>query len=107
MRENPRQPPSSPSSEDGFTLAEVMVALAMLLIGVLALLVMIEGSLTSTSRTTAREQATNLARELVERSRAGAVRVDDHDRGGRRDRGRAARDPGGDRRDASRCSGAT
>lgn len=46
-----------------------MVALGLLLIGVLALLVMIQGSLTSTSRTVAREQATNLARELVERSR--------------------------------------
>jgi prepilin-type N-terminal cleavage/methylation domain-containing protein len=57
------------SSEDGFTLVEVMVALGLLLVGVLALLVMIEGSLSSTSRTVAREQATNLARELVERSR--------------------------------------
>src|SRR4051794_28113508 len=50
-------------------MVEVMVALALLLVGVLALLVMIQGSLSSTSRTTAREQATNLARELVERSR--------------------------------------
>ena len=50
-------------------MVEVMVALVMLLVGVLALLVMIEGSLTSTSRTTAREQATNLAREIVERTR--------------------------------------
>jgi Tfp pilus assembly protein PilV len=54
--------------ESGFTIVEVMVALALLLVGVLSLLVMIEGSLTSTSRTTAREQATNLAREVVERS---------------------------------------
>ncbi len=99
--------PSSPSSEDGFTLAEVMVALTLLLIGVLALLVMIEGSLTSTGRTVAREQATNLARELIERSRAGAVRVDDHERGGRRDRGRAARDPDRDRRDLLGAADAT
>jgi prepilin-type N-terminal cleavage/methylation domain-containing protein len=69
VTEDPRQRSASESAEDGFTLAEVMVALTLLLIGVLALLVMIEGSLTSTGRTVAREQATNLARELVERSR--------------------------------------
>lgn len=55
--------------EAGFTIVEVMVAVVLLVIGVLAMLVMVEGSLSSTSRTTAREQATNLARELVERSR--------------------------------------
>ena len=43
--------------------------MVMLVVGVLGMLVMVEGSLSSTSRTTAREQATNLARELVERSR--------------------------------------
>ncbi|MDX6681174.1 MAG: hypothetical protein QOG94_1213 [Solirubrobacteraceae bacterium] len=43
--------------------------MVMLVVGVLGMLVMIQGSLASTSRTTAREQATNLARELVERSR--------------------------------------
>lgn len=46
-----------------------MVAVVMLVAGVLSMLVMIEGSLSSTSRTTAREQATNLARDLVERAR--------------------------------------
>ena len=55
--------------EDGFTLVEILVAIVLLVIGVLAMLVMVEGGLTSTSRTTAREQATNLARDLVERSR--------------------------------------
>jgi Tfp pilus assembly protein PilE len=55
--------------EDGFTIVEVMVAVVMLVVGVLAMLVMIEGSLSSTTRTTAREQATNLARDLVERAR--------------------------------------
>jgi len=55
--------------EAGFTIVEVLVAVVLLVIGVLAMLVMIQGSLSSTSRTTAREQATNLARELVERSR--------------------------------------
>lgn len=57
------------AGEAGFTMVEVMVAVVLLVTGVLAMLVMIEGSLSSTSRTTAREQATNLARELVERSR--------------------------------------
>jgi len=61
--------PAARAGDAGFTIVEVMVALAMLLVGVLALLVMIEGSLSSTGRTTAREQATNIAREVVERSR--------------------------------------
>ena len=69
MSKNPRQRLSSLSGEDGYTLAEIMVALGLLLIGVLALLTMIQGSLSSTGRTVAREQATNLAREVVERSR--------------------------------------
>lgn len=55
--------------EAGYTIVEVMVAVVLLVIGVLAMLIMVEGSLSSTSRTTAREQATNLAREIVERSR--------------------------------------
>lgn len=57
------------AGEDGFTIIEVMVAMVMLVVGVLGMLVMVEGSLSSTSRTTAREQGTNLAREIVERSR--------------------------------------
>lgn len=69
MREDAPQQPSSTSGEDGFTIVEVMVALGLLVVSVLALLVMIQGSLASTSRTVAREQATNLAREIVERSR--------------------------------------
>lgn len=60
---------SAAAGEAGFTIVEVMVAVVMLVVGVLAMLVMIEGSLASTSRTTAREQATNLARDLVERAR--------------------------------------
>lgn len=69
MNDDP--PASSPRrrGEDGFTLIEVMVAMILLVVGVLAMLAMVEGSLTSTNRTTAREQATNLVRELVERSR--------------------------------------
>lgn len=55
--------------EGGFTIVEVMVAMIMLVGGVLALLALVENGLASTSRTTAREQGTNLARDLVERSR--------------------------------------
>lgn len=51
------------------TLIEVMVAMVILLVGVLGLLTLIEGSFASTARTTAREQGTNIARELVERAR--------------------------------------
>lgn len=55
--------------EAGFTMVEVMVAVVMLVVGVLAILTMIDGSLASTSRTTAREQGTNLARDIIERAR--------------------------------------
>lgn len=57
------------SRESGFTIVEVMVAILILLIGVLSTLALVDNGLSSTRRTTAREQATNLARELVERSR--------------------------------------
>jgi type IV pilus assembly protein PilV len=69
VRDDPHARRRPRPGEDGFTIIEVLVALVLLVVGVLAMLVMVEGSLTSTSRTTAREQATNLARELVERSR--------------------------------------
>ena len=55
--------------ERGMTLVEVMIAMVILLVGVLGTLTLVQGSMSSTSRTTAREQATNLARDLVERSR--------------------------------------
>jgi type IV pilus modification protein PilV len=55
--------------QDGFTIVEVMVAMFVLLIGVLGTLTLIQGSLASTARTNAREQGTNLARDLVERTR--------------------------------------
>jgi type II secretory pathway pseudopilin PulG len=51
------------------TIIEVMIAMVILLVGVLGTLVLIEGGLSSTSRTTAREQSTNVARDLVERTR--------------------------------------
>jgi len=55
--------------EAGFTIIEVMVAMVILLVGVLGTLTLVEGGLASTQTTTAREQGTNLARDLVERSR--------------------------------------
>jgi type II secretory pathway pseudopilin PulG len=55
--------------EGGMTMVEVMAAMVILIIGVLGTLILVEGSMSSTSRTTAREQATNLARDMVERSR--------------------------------------
>ncbi len=70
MSSHPRTPAAlGADREAGFTIVEVMVAMVILLVGVLGTLVLIQGSLASTSRTTAREQGTNLARDLVERAR--------------------------------------
>ena len=55
--------------EQGFTIVEVMVAMVVMLVGVLGTLVLIEGSMASTSATSAREQGTNVARDLLERAR--------------------------------------
>lgn len=63
------RPHHQPAGQDGFTIIEVMVAMIVLTIGVLGTFVLLEGSLTSTRATTQREQGTNLARELIERSR--------------------------------------
>ncbi len=73
MSSNPHTPvrPGA-AGEDGFTIIEVMVAMVILLVGVLGTLTIIQGSLASTSRTNAREQGTNLARDLVERTRQAA-----------------------------------
>jgi len=57
------------TDEGGMTIVEVMAAMVILIIGVLGTLVLVEGSMSSTSRTTAREQGTSLARDIVERSR--------------------------------------
>jgi type II secretory pathway pseudopilin PulG len=51
------------------TIIEVMIAMVILLVGVLGTVQLIQGGLSSTSRTTAREQSTNVARDLVERTR--------------------------------------
>jgi type IV pilus assembly protein PilV len=57
------------SGDDGFTIIEVMIAMLIMIVGVLGTFQLLEGSMSSTARTTAREQGTNLARDLVERSR--------------------------------------
>lgn len=54
---------------DGFSIVEIIVAMFVLLIAVLGTLNLLETSAASTTRTMAREQATSLARDLVERSR--------------------------------------
>jgi Tfp pilus assembly protein PilV len=57
-------------SEGGFTLIEVMVAITILIVGVLGTVALIDGANATTSTTKGREGATNLARELIENSRA-------------------------------------
>lgn len=61
--------PAQHPGDEGFTIIEVMVAIVILLVGVLAMTQFITTGLVSTQRTTAREQGTNLARDLLERSR--------------------------------------
>ena len=58
------------ADQSGFTLVEVMVAVIILLAGVLGTLTLLDGANAATSRTKTREAATNLARELIESSRA-------------------------------------
>jgi prepilin-type N-terminal cleavage/methylation domain-containing protein len=55
--------------DGGFTLIEVVVAMAILLVGALGVLTCITVGYASTGRTTSREQGTNIARDLVERAR--------------------------------------
>lgn len=54
----------------GFTLVEVIVAATILLVGVLGVLTLLNAANRATSRTKAREAATNLAREVIEAARA-------------------------------------
>ncbi len=61
--------PHPAPQDDGFTIVEVMVAVFILLVGVLGTLALVENGMSSTRRTTAREQATNVARDVIERSR--------------------------------------
>ena len=52
------------------TLVEVMVAIAVLLVGVLGMVAMIDGANAATSKTKAREGATHLGRQILEISRS-------------------------------------
>jgi prepilin-type N-terminal cleavage/methylation domain-containing protein len=62
-------PERTPDGESGMTIIEVMVAMVVLLVGMAGTLVLLAAGVSSTNSTSAREGATNLAREVVERSR--------------------------------------
>lgn len=55
--------------EVGFTLIEVLVAMVVLLVGLLALVGMLDSALKASATTRAREGATNLVREIIEDAR--------------------------------------
>ncbi|MEY2571614.1 MAG: hypothetical protein QOE63_1964, partial [Acidimicrobiaceae bacterium] len=59
----------APHGESGYTIIEIMVAMLILLVGVFGTLVMLEGSFAGTRQTATRDQGTNLARDLAERTR--------------------------------------
>jgi prepilin-type N-terminal cleavage/methylation domain-containing protein len=59
----------SPAAEQGFTFIEVMVAAMILLVGMLGVVTLADVGNKKTSENLAREGATNLAKEVVERSR--------------------------------------
>jgi prepilin-type N-terminal cleavage/methylation domain-containing protein len=58
------------SDERGFTLIEVLVAIFILLVGVLAVVSLIDGANLATAKTKSREGGTNLAREILDGARA-------------------------------------
>lgn len=65
------EPAHSPSrSEAGFTIIEAMVASALLLVGLVTMLGLVDRAASTTRVTRVREQATALQRELVEGARA-------------------------------------
>lgn len=59
----------TPADESGFTLVEVLVASFLLVVGMLGTVALVDAGNKSTSLNLAREGATGLAREVVERSR--------------------------------------
>ena len=63
-------PVPGPRSQRGFSLIEVLVAITVLLVGVLGVVAMVDGANAVTSRTKAREGATNVARSIIEVGRA-------------------------------------
>lgn len=71
-RRRPRRVPANGRrrhDEDGFTVIEVIVASLVLLVGILAVLGMYNGALSTAATNNTRVAATNLARELVETAR--------------------------------------
>jgi Tfp pilus assembly protein PilV len=56
--------------EAGFTLIEVLVAMLVLIVGLLATIQMFDGASAATGRTKAREGGTNVAREVLESTRS-------------------------------------
>src|SRR5215207_3780570 len=61
---------SRPTSQAGFTLIEVLVAMMILLVGVLGVVTMVDGANAVTSKTKAREGGTAIARSVIEVSRS-------------------------------------
>lgn len=61
--------PPARAREDGFSIVEIVVASFVLIVGMLGVLVLLTGALRTTSVNITRVGATNLARELVERTR--------------------------------------
>ena len=59
-----------PTTQSGFTLIEVMVAMLILMAGVLGVVTMVDGANAITSKTKAREGGTALARSVIEVSRS-------------------------------------
>src|SRR5438067_1912400 len=59
----------TPAGDRGFTLVEVMVAVALLLVGTLGVITMVTGANAQTAVTKGREGATNLAREITDAAR--------------------------------------
>ena len=59
-------PPTARSSEAGFTLVEITIAMVVLLVGVLGTLSLVDGANRSSAMTRAREGSTNLNRDVVE-----------------------------------------
>src|SRR6187401_2453424 len=62
--------PTRLRSQDGLSLIEVIVAAAVLIVGILGTLVLMDSANATTSKTRAREGGVNLTRELVEAARA-------------------------------------
>ena len=61
---------SRAQAESGFSIVEVMVAALLLLVGVIGTLTLVEGATRTVATSKSREGATNLAREVLERSRS-------------------------------------